>query len=79
MKSRETHMCVYTCIYIHVVCSGCYWCTCMYTALERQKASLEEVAERTLDWRLRDKEREMQQELSYRVSENGAVLSVTFE
>jgi mitofilin len=35
-------------------------------ALERQKASLEEVAERTLDWRLRDKEREMQQELSYR-------------
>ena len=51
----------------------------MYTALERQKASLEEVAERTLDWRLRDKEREMQQELSYRVSENGAVLSVTFE
>ena len=43
--------------------------TCACTALDRQKASLEEVAERTLDWRLRDKEREMQQELSYRVSE----------
>lgn len=37
-------------------------------ALERQRANLEEVAERRLTWGLRDKEREMQQEISYQVS-----------
>ena len=41
----------------------------VHVALDKQKASLEKLAERRLEWRLRDKEREMQQELSYRVSD----------
>ena len=40
----------------------------MCSALEKQKAGLEELAERRLEWSLRGKEREMQQELSYQVS-----------
>lgn len=43
-------------------------CDHSHLALERQRANLEEVAERKLTWSLRDKEREMQQELSYQVS-----------
>ena len=42
----------------------------MYIALDRQKVNLEKLAEGRLQWRLRDKEREMEQELSYRVSLN---------
>ena len=37
------------------------------TALEKQKESLEKLAEGRLQWRLREKERELKQELSYQV------------
>lgn len=47
---------------VHVCCDH------SHSALERQRANLEEVAERRLTWSLRDKETEMQQELSYQVS-----------
>ena len=40
------------------------WCA----ALDQQKASLEQLAEKRLGWSLRDKEREMQQELDYQAS-----------
>ena len=39
----------------------------MSAALEKQKAALDELAEKKLEWALRNKEREMQQELGYEV------------
>ena len=60
--------CAWRCHVLWCVCV-CV-CVCVCAALDQQKVSLEELAERRLEWSLRDKDRELQQELRYQVSQS---------